>query len=131
MRTLVLMGRGLLAMPLWVQIWFGFMMLANAIAPLFFLNHMVAQLTFFCAAIGMPIGYLIVYMTGFSKLMGLMHGPWLALAYVQIYTLATTAPSGAFGNWLMVSAAVTLVSLAFDAYDVVVYARQNKAKFSR
>ncbi|MCJ8323596.1 MAG: hypothetical protein HRU29_08205 [Rhizobiales bacterium] len=42
---------------------------------------MVAQLTFFSAAIGMPIGYLIVYMTGFSKLMGLMHSPWLALAY--------------------------------------------------
>ena len=46
-----------------------------------FFGHMVAQLTFFRAAIGMPIGYLIVYMTGFSKLMGLMHSPWLALAY--------------------------------------------------
>lgn len=125
MGTLKIIWQGFLAMPLWVKLWIAVLVVSNGILPLYFLDQLVAQITLLGICSSSVVGFYIVKAVGFNKLMGLMHATWIPMVYVQAYTLLTSDVSGAFGDWLMASFIISLISLAFDVYDVVVYTNQT------
>ncbi len=65
---------------------------------------------------------LITARTGFTRLLGLGHVLWVPLVAFLVLRLDAAPATGAYGLWLRAVVALNLVSLAFDAVDVVRYA---------
>jgi hypothetical protein len=124
--------KGCLSMhPVW-RVWLFILFLANVILPCFFLNHTIAQVSLLCAFSGALIGFSLTHVNGFNKLLGLMHGPWIPLVFLQgkiLYKLTEVDPAFSnFSKWLIFSFAVSSISLVIDITDVLTYLRQNKHK---
>ncbi|MBL1419110.1 MAG: hypothetical protein COC24_001230 [Alphaproteobacteria bacterium] len=126
MQTLRELWQGFMAMPLWVKLWMALMIVVNGIMPLWFFEHVVAQITFLGILIAGPIAYFIVKAVGFNKFLGMMHAPWILMIYLQAHTLLTTAVIGAFGYWLLASLIISSISLLLDILDVIQYTNQVK-----
>lgn len=118
---------GVRRMPVFWQIWLVVLMIVNGIAPFFYLSEGVAIVTLVAFATGGVIGAILCEVQGFTKLLGLMHGPWVALFALQILVLRAGVSPGGFRNWLLVSTLVTFLSLILDIADVVAYLKGNRS----
>lgn len=128
MQTLQELWRGFMAMPLWVKLWMAVMVVSNGIMPLYFFEHVVAQVTFLSIFIAGPLAYFIVKSVGFNKFLGFMHAPWIPMVYLQAHTLITTDTSGMFATWLMASLLISVVSLVLDIMDVIQYSNNPQPR---
>jgi hypothetical protein len=110
-----------------VIIWLVILMTINGVLPLFFLPHLEAQISLVCMGLGGIIGAVMVQVTGWNKLLGLMHAPWVPMVYLQGHSLFFgTVTEGAFANWLLASFVVSMISLAIDFWDVYTHLRDHR-----
>ena len=117
---------GVWRMPLLVKAWLAILMTINGILPFLFLNELAAQVTLFAMMAGGIIGCAMSDITGFNRYLGLMHGPWIPMAYVHCHALFQRSDLDPnFKMWLVASLTVTCVSLIIDALDVAKYKREQ------
>ena len=118
---------GVRRMPIFWQLWLALLMLINGVGPLFFLNETVAILTLVGVLSGGLIGMVLCETHGFTKILGVMHGPWVVVLALQLIVLKDGMPEGNYGKWLVASAVVTFLSLVIDVIDVAAYVRGDRA----
>lgn len=118
-------------MPLLWQLWLLLLVVANMVAPLFFLDHFEAQLvigTFFASMMFMT---LLTHLAGFTRILGLGHILWIPLLSVLWFRLGFHAPSDSFGIWLRILMTLNGVSLVLDGMDVVRYVAGDRGETVR
>ena len=65
--------------PVGWRIWLLALMAANMVAPLFFFNYIEGQAAFAAINIGFITGVILYKKQKFTRLLGLMHWPWILL----------------------------------------------------
>jgi len=108
--------------PVGWRIWLLVLMAANMVAPLFFFNRIEAQAAFVAINIGAFTGTFLYKKQGFTRLLGLMHWPWLFLLPFLWGRLDVVSAGEPLGIWIRVVLTLNSVSLLLDMIDVVKYA---------
>ena len=121
----MLFMRGVRKMPWFWQLWVLLLVVVNGVGPCLFLSEQVAVVTLVAVALGGIIGEILCHVQGFTKLLGLMHTPWVPMFALQVLVLSSGTATGLFAKWLLVSTGITFVSLLLDVLDVVHYLRGN------
>lgn len=105
------------ALPGWVQLWVGLVLVpVNSASLLFVAQPMGGWIAFLAIVAMLPNLAAMIYERGFSRLMALSHLlPWTAL--VALLILARPEASGAFAAYLWLLLATDVLSLAFDYPD--------------
>ncbi|HVS15444.1 MAG TPA: hypothetical protein VMV46_16070 [Thermoanaerobaculia bacterium] len=115
------MGEEILAQPLWLQLWIGWMALVN-LAALAFLKRVEARwvlAAFVAAAVTMNAMYAQL---GWVRLLGLAHVVfWLPLLVYVLARWQDLPQVGAFAVWIRTLFLTNLASLIVDLVDVVRY----------
>lgn len=129
------LNRGVMATHNYVMVWLMMLTLSNGMVPLGLiiweatspgatgLTGTGAQIMFTAFLIGPVIGAALYPFTGMSRLMGLMHVPWMVAAlvlyqYLQTDTGWRTAETW-FDYWAYAGFATAATSLVVDILDVV------------
>jgi len=107
--------QGLLQMPLHWQLWVALLMTLNGLAPLFFLPARIAGE----ALVAMALGMALAERHGFTRLLGVMHLPWLLLVPRALASIPGS--SGGLRTWLIALVAADCASLLLDALDILRY----------
>ncbi len=128
MRSFIRFNRGLLGMPLHLQLWVGMLIGANIIAPLFFLGQVEAQVTLAAGLVGMALMSALTGRFGFSRIVGLGHIAWIPLLAFLVSSLSEAPATTGFGLWLRSVIVLDAISLVFDAVDVRRYFRGDRAE---
>ncbi len=128
MRSFLRFNLGLLGMPLHWQLWLGMLIGANLVAPLFFLEHVEAQVTVAALLVSMALMTALTARFGFSRILGLGHVAWLPLLAFLLYRVTEVPATTAFGFWLRTVIVLDAISLVLDAVDVVRFLRGDRAE---
>jgi len=106
----------------WV-IWIYVMVLVNGITPLFFLPRFTSIIVLLSAISGFYLGLILTHAIGYSRILGLMHFPWIPMVSFQIYYLYKQSfkLKSSHDYWLSCSLLVSTLSLFIDFYDVYKY----------
>ena len=108
--------------PVW-QVWLLVMAIVNGVLPLLFLPDLAAIVTLVGVSSGAILGLLLVRLQGFTKLLGLMHVPWIPMLATQIGLYPGFDGASNYSLWLTSAIAVTAISLVIDVIDVVIFFR--------
>jgi len=65
--------------PVGWRIWLAILMAANMVAPLFFLKSIEGLAVFVAINLGAITGTILYKQQGFTRLLGVMHWPWIVL----------------------------------------------------
>lgn len=103
--------------PLW-QLWVLSLMALNFVAPISFLDRDEAILTLAIAMLGAGIGMFLVSIHGFSRLLGLMHVPWIPLVVYLWSQMDGVDLNSSFGVWMTLVIIFNSGSLLIDTVDV-------------
>ncbi len=108
--------------------WIYFMAFVNAIVPIFFLPKFTAILVMLSGFVGLITGLVIIHATGYSKLLGLMHLPWVPMVCFQIYYFYHHGfkLKDPHDIWFLVSLIISLFSLVIDFYDIHTFMTNEK-----
>jgi len=112
--------------PVGWRIWLLVLMAANMAAPLFFLNHIEAQAAFIAINVGFFTGVYLYKQQGFTRLLGLMHWPWIFLLPSLWGRLDIISAGEPFGIWMRGVLVLNSISLILDAIDVIKYAAGDR-----
>lgn len=114
------------ALPLWVQLWVGLVLVPVNAASLLFVFEPFGLWIAFLANVAMLANLpVLVYSRGFSNLMAFPHlVPWTILVLWLIF--APPQASGLYEYYLWLLLAVDLVSLAFDYTDTAKWLRGER-----
>ncbi len=115
-------------MPLPWQAWLAMLIGANLVAPLFFLEHVEAQVTIGALLVSMALMTALTARFGFSRILGLGHAAWLPLLAFLVVRVAEVPATTAFGLWLRTVIVLDAISLVIDAVDVVRFLRGDRAE---
>ncbi len=130
MRHILRFHHGLLRSPVQVKIWLGVLLAANMIAPLFFLGSVEAKLVLAALGASVIIMTVLTAMTGFTRLLGLGHVPWVPLVLWLLTRLEQLPAETPIGAWIRVLILLNSVSLILDAVDVARYARGERQEMA-
>jgi hypothetical protein len=136
------LNKGVLSTYSYVFIWVSILMLSNGVAPAVLLiweamspgatglTGVAAPVMLTAFLLGPIIGAAVYPFTGMSRLMGLMHAPWLIAALV-LYQQTNVGgvwqtPETIFDYWVYAALTTAILSLAIDILDVVRYAMGDK-----
>jgi hypothetical protein len=108
--------------PIW-QVWLLLMAIVNGVVPLFFLPDLAAIVTLVGVFSGAILGLLLVRLQGFTKLLGLMHVPWIPMLATQIGLYPGFDSASYYSMWLTSAIVITTISLVIDVIDVVIFFR--------
>ncbi len=128
MGSFIRFNRGLLGIPLHLQLWVGMLVAANIVAPLFFLEHVEARVTLGAGLIGMTLMIALTGRFGFSRIVGLGHVAWLPLLAFLVGSVTEVPATTGLGLWLRTVIVLDAISLVFDAVDVVRFLRGDRAE---
>lgn len=128
MRSFLRFNQGLLGMPLRLQLWVGMLIGANIIAPLFFLEHVEAQVALAAGLLGMALMSALTGRFGFSRIVGLGHVAWVPLLVFLAGSVAEVPAATGFGLWLRTVIVLDAISLVFDAADAIRFWRGDHAE---
>ena len=121
MKSFIKFNKGMMRMPFNWQLWLLLLVAVNVAIPLFFLGRLEAQLVLGTMVANMILMTVLTRLTGFSRLLGLGHFPWLLLLYF-LWTQLEQIPAGDFfGIWIRVLMVVNTLSLVIDSVDVARY----------
>ncbi len=81
MKAIIDFMQGLRKLPVGVQLWLMVLAMSNMMAPLFYLDHREAQVMFIATMLSFAIGVIMYKAQGMTRLMGLMHTPWLIAVF--------------------------------------------------
>jgi hypothetical protein len=110
----------------WWRIWFLILLIVNVAGPLLFIGRLEAQLTLAAYVIAALIIVPMHRRLGWVRLLGVGHLVWLPLIPWLISRYFETAPSGAYGVWLLSVIVVDAACLAIDVIDVARYATGDR-----
>ncbi|TXI42843.1 MAG: hypothetical protein E6Q59_00320 [Nitrosomonas sp.] len=113
-------------MPLFSKIWTLLLAIANLIAPLFFLEHLEAEIVlgvFFVNIIALAS---LTTLCGYTRLVSLGHILWLPLVYFFWTQLGDIPLATPFGIWIRTVMILNSITLIIDAYDVYRYIRGDR-----
>ncbi len=113
--------------PHW-QLWLGTLVGANLVAPLFFLEHVEAQVTIAALLISMTLMTALTARFGFSRILGLGHVAWLPLLAFLVASATEVPAATGFGLWLRTVIVLDAISLVLDGVDVVRFLRGDRAE---
>ena len=104
-----------------LRVWLGVLIVLNGVVPLWFLDHLEAWVAMASLHGGFLVGVVLFKLQGFTRLVGLMHAPWIVLL-VLLWGKMDQVPAGdPFGLWMRVVFTLDAVAMAFDAKDVIKY----------
>ena len=104
-----------------LRVWLGVLIILNGVAPLWFLDHPEAWVAMATFHSGFLVGVVLFKIQGFTRLLGLMHTPWIVLLVLAWGKMGEVPASDLFGLWLRVVFTLDSVALVFDAKDVIKY----------
>ncbi len=128
MRSFIRFNRGLLSMPLHLQLWVGLLIGANIVAPLFFLGQIEAQVALAAGLVGLALMSALTGRFGFSRIVGLGHIAWLPLLAFLVGSVSEVPATTGFGLWLRTVIVLDAISLVFDAADAVRFWRGDRGE---
>ncbi|MBY0517547.1 MAG: hypothetical protein K2P81_11590 [Bacteriovoracaceae bacterium] len=114
--------------PFWIA-WVFLLGIANFGIPLLNIRkHPVMAVTLAGAITGLPIGLILTSLFGFSKILGLMHFPWIPVIVYQAIVIRKKELTGRTLSFLKLSFTVSVISIFIDFYDVFQFlvSRQSK-----
>lgn len=120
--------KGVLKLPLAVQIWLGVLMMANAVVPMFFLGHREAQVVLGVFMVSAASMMILVHVVGFTRLLGLGHVLWIPLLLYLWSRMGGHPAVEPYGAWIRIVMLLNAASLVADAWDVIRYARGERAE---
>jgi hypothetical protein len=103
--------------PVW-RVWMAALVAVNGVAPLFFLPRLAAVVTLVASFTGFLLALVLIRLHGYSKLLGVMHAPWVPMLVVLIYLYPAADAMGLYKGWLTASILLTIGSLVIDLTDV-------------
>jgi len=121
MQTINEFMKKMFSIPFGWRIWLIALMFLNMAMPWVFMHTREAQLTFTAIMIGFFTGLFLYKRQGFTRLLGLMHWPWLFLVPFLLSGLGTTEADNLYGLWLRVVITFNSISLLLDGIDVARY----------
>ena len=113
--------------PLW-QIWVNGLVVVNGLWPLFFVPETATVVTIVGLLTGAALGFVLTHLHGFSKVLGLMHAPWVPMVVTQVMLHPGFAVVDHYVIWLTTSIVISVVSLLIDVCDVIVFLRGRSSK---
>ena len=128
MRSFLRFNQGMLRMPMHLQLWVVVLVGANIVAPLFFLEHLEAQLTLAAGLLGLVLMSVLTGRFGFSRIVGLGHIAWLPLIVFLISSVGDTTASSPLGFWTRSVIVLDSISLAFDFVDAARFYRGDRTE---
>ncbi len=120
--------KGVLKLPLAVQIWLGVLMMANAVVPMFFLGHRVAQVVLGVFMVSAASMMILAHVVGFTRLLGLGHALWIPLLLYLWSRMGGYPAVEPYGAWMRIVMLLNAASLVTDVWDVVRYVRGERAE---
>jgi hypothetical protein len=127
-RGLARFTRGLLRLPLALQLWLLVLGVLNMVVPLMFLGRAEARVTLVAIVVAMSLMVLLTQTVGFTRLLGAGHFVWFALLPFLWSRLDHVPAGDLYGYWLRAVIAANAISLALDVIDVIRYARGDRAE---
>ncbi|PIQ95467.1 MAG: hypothetical protein COV67_14645 [Nitrospinae bacterium CG11_big_fil_rev_8_21_14_0_20_56_8] len=112
--------------PFW-QLWVMVLMGLNFFCPLIFIDRIEAVCTLIAGMLGAGLGMFLVSRQGFTRLMGLMHIPWIPLVFYLWGRHAGVEPDSLFGIWMTAVIAFNSISLMIDTVDVIRFLRGERS----
>lgn len=128
MRAFMRFNQGLLAMPLHLRAWVLLLISVNLVTPFFFLGQVEAQAVLASGLVSMGLMTVLTARLGFSRIVGLGHIAWVPLLGYLWIQLPGVPATDAFGLWLRAVIALDATSLVLDTFDVVRFARGDRAE---
>ena len=128
MNAFIKFNKGLMQMPAGWRPWLGFLVTANLLVPLFFIDRPEAQLAVAAVFASMMLMTLITGLTGFTRLLGLGHVFWIPLLYFLWTRLPEIPVDSFYGVWIRVLMVANAISLAIDTADVFRYLAGDRAE---
>ena len=126
MRAFIRFNRGVMRAPLPVRLWLMLLVAANLGAPLFFLDHLEAQVVLACFVASVALMTILTGLTGFTRLLSVGHIFWVPMLFGLWNRLDQIPAQDAFGMWIRVLITANLVSLLLDTVEVVRYIRGER-----
>jgi hypothetical protein len=120
--------KGVLKLPLAVQLWLGVVMVANAVVPTFFLGHREAQVVLGVFVVSAALMMLLANVVGFTRLLGLGHVLWIPLLLYLWSRMGGHPAAEPYGAWIRIVMLLNAASLAIDVWDLVRYVRGERAE---
>ena len=117
MNAFIRFNRGMMRMPSSWQAWLLLLVTVNAVIPLFYVGRLEAQMVLGVMFVNAILMTLLTGLTGFSRLLGLGHYPWLPLLYFLWTRLDQIPADDFFGIWIRVLMVLNALSLVIDTVD--------------
>jgi hypothetical protein len=118
--------RGLGRMPWKWKPWLLTLLAGNMIVPLFYATQLEAQVVFGVAILNGLVFSMITGLTGFSRLLGLGHLPWIPLIVFLVLRLEHHQAGDFYGVWLRVLIVINTGSVLLDTANVIRYLRGDR-----
>jgi hypothetical protein len=119
---------GMWKTPVAVRLWLALLIGTNMFGPLVFIGRLEAQVALATAMLGAMLMAVITARTGFSRLLGLGHAPFVPMLAFVGWRLATTPIDGTYRTWLIALLVVNAISLTFDTVDVIRWLRGERGE---
>ncbi len=126
MKAMIDFMLALLKLPPGVVLWLMLLGMSNMMVPLFYLGRREAQVMLIATMLSFAIGVILFKAKGMTRILGLMHAPWLVGVYFLLSAIAAVSMNDLFGIWLRVALVLTSVSLVLDIRDVLKYFRGQR-----
>ncbi|MFQ5561915.1 MAG: hypothetical protein ACE5FU_15205 [Nitrospinota bacterium] len=121
---------GLLKFPVFVQVWLMILGVSNMVCPIFFFGKSEAQIMFGATMLSFAIGVLLFQRQGMTRLLGVMHIPWVCALYFLVTSDHFMVFEDFFGIWMTGAATLTGVCLLVDLLDVCRYLRGDRERLA-
>jgi hypothetical protein len=127
-KAVVRYHRGLRMTPAAWKPWLISLLVANMIAPLFWMNRIEAQIVFGVALLNYLTFILLTGISGFSRLLGLAHVYWIPLICFLWTRLEMFPSDTAYGAWIRIVIILNTGSVLLDTANVIRFCRGDRAE---
>ncbi len=121
MKAFIKFNKCVMKMPIPWQLWLMLLVAANAVAPLFFLRHLEAQVVLGTFLVGAMLMTWLTGRFGFTRILGLGHILWIPLLAFLLARVGHIPGNDAYGIWIRSLIVLISISLVIDAFDVFRY----------
>ncbi len=115
-------------MPVRWQLWLVLLVVANMVAPLFFLLRLESQVVLGTILASMALMTLLTARFGFTRIVGLGHILWVPMLAFLFTRLGDIPANDAFGIWIRTLFVLNGVSLVINAMDVMRFISGDRAE---
>ena len=113
--------------PVW-RVWMTTLLAVNGVAPLFFLPRLTAVITIVASLTALAMALPLVRLHGYSKLLGLIHAPWVPMVAASIYLYPGADVMSPYKAWLTASIVLSIGSLVIDVSDIFRFVRSYPSR---